>query len=71
MKKEEFVMILDNWLKSYDVKIFPELDEGQLKEIHSLLKTKMNIPLDRLSAQVCRFVLNGIKKEILEDKTEE
>lgn len=57
----------------YPEDIFPPLSSEQLKEIHSLLIEKLNIPIDRLSAQIGRQLRKGLLNAInrLEEESQE
>jgi len=50
--------------KNYPKDIFPEITKFQLHTINSILKSKFNFPLDRLSAHIGRQILEGNKKTI-------
>jgi len=50
----------------YPTDIFPELDKQQLIDINITLKEVHGFPLDRLSAQVCRKILDNQKEALKE-----
>jgi len=48
----------------YPTDIFPEIHEELLEEINQELQNKFEFPLDRLSAQVCRKILDNQKEAL-------
>lgn len=50
----------------YPTDIFPEIHEGLLEEVNQELQSKFEFPLDRLSAQVCRKILDNQKEALKE-----
>ena len=56
----------------YPTDIFPKLTSSQIHEINSTFIERFGFPVDRLSAHICRIIIENWKKEIrqLENKEE-
>jgi len=59
--------IIRNIPNPYPKDIFTPIDSATLKEIHKLLMREMNMPLDRLSGEIARRVIEAFREQVIRE----
>lgn len=62
--KKDAIKIINDWLKSYPINIFPEINSYAMDNIKNLIENNFTFSLDRLSAHIIRDILIKLKGEI-------
>jgi len=65
MKMKKIEQIIKDIPNPYPEDIFTPIDSATLRKIHELLQEKMDIPLDRVSGEIGRRVVEAFREEVV------
>ena len=67
METKKIEQIIRSIPNPYPEDIFTPIDSATLKEIHELLQREMNMPLDRLSGEIGRRVIEAFREQVIRE----